>query len=1263
MATHSEIQDQAYQFFIEEAPELLQLIETGLLNLQQERTTAKIHDLMRAAHSIKGGAASVGLEAIKTLAHRLEDIFKAFYSDEVQLDTELESLLLKAYDCLRNPLIQQIEQGYFDPEQALARAQSTYAQIEERLGDALTQVDNYIPSSGDLGIDIVSSIFEVDVAQGLERLASVLANPQNYEVVGELKAQADVFAGFAELLNLSGFGAIAQTAVAAVEQNPHQVLKIIELALADFTTGRAAVLAGDRTQGGNPSTALVALTEAPAPPANDITNSLNTTSEFEDIFSDFNLGEATNAFEDFTLSEQTATQPSQLNPLVEETFETSPTVAHQETDLDQATVEPPSWKVTDSVDVTDIFNNFNQDQQTLLFEDIALAQETETTAQQPQVNLPAQEVPLSPPIVADLRTSDLGQVSQDIPSDQSTPSEDQVNPVQEAEASFPEETISPTAETVPHSEQDQQDLSKAKADPSPGSKPVANSPNPSSTASAPLKNSSLEVPKTLEAAVEKIEQIFESLPPLQDMPASDVPSPPTLPAAAFLANELAINPPTQSAKSQQHQPTRSNQSTPKPSQHPSQSPTSISPESSVRVNLKRLERMNNLVGELVINRNSIGLQNEQLQAAVRELTQRFELCQTIVSQIQELSDQSLASASSAGSMVSNPSFASLSQNELNQQGTNSVGERNSPQQSVTWSGQKSLESESDPFNKPLFDSLEMDSYSNVHALIQGLQEEMMLLKEAVGDITLFAQQSDQTLEQQRQMLSQLRDELMWARMLPLGQVLNRFPRALRDLSTQHHKPAKLKLSGTGVLVDRAVLEKLYDPLLHLLRNAFDHGIESPQIRRKRGKSEEGQIEIRAYHKGNQTIIQVKDDGEGLNIERIRKKVLAKGLLSAKQIAKAPPSRLLKMIFEPGFSTAAKVSELSGRGVGLDVVRSQIRALKGKISVTSSPGKGTTFTLRLPLTLTIAKLLIATVGPIVIALPSDSIEEIVVPKGDQMQKSGTKRFLLWRGQMVPTYTMSDLLEYNCPVRETTPSKALVYVPTPEDWALPLVVMRREQQAFGLEIDRVITEQELVIKPFGKVLAAPSYTYGCTILGDGSLIPVMDGNALLEQFLAQSQEETKPRSLSHILEATTKKKSSVNRTQTPAKTAPLPTILIVDDSTGLRRTLAMSLQKAGYRVLQARDGHEALEQLRQSSKVQMIICDIEMPNMNGFEFLGQRRQDPQLSKITIAMLTSRSSEKHQRLAMHLGANAYFTKPYIEQDFIGKIKNIIEQSKSEV
>ncbi|HAG83076.1 MAG TPA: hybrid sensor histidine kinase/response regulator, partial [Cyanobacteria bacterium UBA12227] len=343
-------------------------------------------------------------------------------------------------------------------------------------------------------------------------------------------------------------------------------------------------------------------------------------------------------------------------------------------------------------------------------------------------------------------------------------------------------------------------------------------------------------------------------------------------------------------------------------------------------------------------------------------------------------------------------------------------------------------------------------------------------------------------EQQRQMLTHLRDELMWARMLPIGEVLNRFPRMLRELSTTYHKRVNLKLYGTGVLVDKAVLEKLYDPLLHLLRNAFDHGIESPEIRRQQGKSEQGEIEIRAYHKGSQTIIEVKDDGQGLNSERIGRRAVDLGLLSPQQLGTISNSRLWELIFEPGFSTAHQVSELSGRGVGLDVARLQLRSLKGTISVSSSPGSGTTFTLRLPLTLTIAKLLVCFIGSTAIAVPSDSIEELVIPKENQVKQSGIQRFLHWRGQLVPTHRLSDLLEYACPLSESSPSKVLVAVPSPEQWALPMLILRQEQKVFALEVDRLVTEQELVIKPFGSAIAPPSYAYGCTILGDGSLIPV-------------------------------------------------------------------------------------------------------------------------------------------------------------------------------
>ncbi|HEY9598262.1 MAG TPA: hybrid sensor histidine kinase/response regulator, partial [Cyanophyceae cyanobacterium] len=679
------------------------------------------------------------------------------------------------------------------------------------------------------------------------------------------------------------------------------------------------------------------------------------------------------------------------------------------------------------------------------------------------------------------------------------------------------------------------------------------------------------------------------------------------------------------------------------------------------------------------NRNGLSLQNEQLQGSVRELLNRFMRVQDMVGHLRKLSDQMLVTPErfSDGTL---PRF-------------------------ITQLGDLAS-------FRADFDALELDNYSLLQSQLQGLLEDMMQLEESVEDIVLFAKATNQTLEQQRQMLTQLRDELMWARMLPLGEILNRFPRVLRDLSTTYHKPVSLKLTGTSVLVDKAVLDKLYDPLLHLLRNAFDHGIEEfSEIRRQRRKPETGQIEIRAYHQGSQTIIEVRDDGQGLNIERIRERALEMGLFTASQLATISSNHLYELIFEPGFSTAKQVSKLSGRGVGLDVVRAQMRSLKGSVSVISEPGTGTTFTLRLPLTLTIAKLLVCFIGSTALALPSDSVEEIVVPRANQVQESGSQRFLQWRGQIVPAYRLADLLHYNCPLSETSPSKALFAVPSPQNWALPMLLLRQAGRVLALEIDRLVTEQELVIKPFGSAIAPPSYTYGCTILGDGSLIPVIDAVALSEQLLAsttgvntlsnlrsekldvhinslppvnisqvgqrlltgstslsESQEVNQDgwrsgdvRSLPYSTSATNNESSS-NSTREPLRMLKAPTILVVDDAVALRRTLALTLERAGCRVLQAPDGREAIEVLQHSSSVELVVCDVEMPNMNGFEFLGYRRQDPNLAAIPVVMLTSRSNDKHRWLAMQLGATAYFTKPYLEQEFVGAIKKILSQGIQE-
>ena len=351
MAIDSDIRDQAYQFFIQEAPELMEVIEAELLTLRQERSTAKIHNMMRAAHSIKGGAASVGLETIKTLAHSLEDIFKGLHNEKLEIDAGVEGLLLQAYDCLRFPLMDQINTGQFNSDQAMAMAEPVFAQIETRIGHFLREAAN-LPSSVELGVDIALSIFEVDVAQGLERVATVLAAPQSNEVAGELRAQAEVFAGLAELLNLPGFGAIATAAVAALDAHPDQALHITQIALADFQAAREAVIAGDRTQGGALSSALAELAHLPIPlsPPLPLSPSSEPPTEDANIFS---LGDV---FGDFALSTEAPAQD--LSPLISATplVEEVSTAGEAELDLSPVISETENTNISALVD--DVFGAF-----------------------------------------------------------------------------------------------------------------------------------------------------------------------------------------------------------------------------------------------------------------------------------------------------------------------------------------------------------------------------------------------------------------------------------------------------------------------------------------------------------------------------------------------------------------------------------------------------------------------------------------------------------------------------------------------------------------------------------------------------------------------------------------------------------------------------------------------------------------------------------------------------------------------------------------
>ncbi len=1076
-----DIHEPSYQFFIEEAPELLHMIEQGLLTLRTERTQGKVHEIMRAAHSLKGGAASVGLLAIKEISHRLEDIFKAFYNESLVLDENLETLLLEAYDCLKNPLEEQINTGYYDPQVALNNAMPLLDAIAFNLGDYLSEGEQYLPSSADLGVDIVASLFEVDITQGLTQLQTALATQEPTLIQETLTAQTEVFLGLAEILNLSGFKAIGEAVQQALQNQPDQVLVIAQQALTDWQNSCDQVLnQGDRREGGRPSSALLALTQ-----------------------------KATS--EKVPLQADTTPRISLSNLFGEEEEEEIPIVPEPVTEE----IVAPEIVAEPAVLPEDVFASF------------ALEMEAEN-AVTPATTETEEVTPELPP-APDLEVVFGGLIPDALAWEES--------PIAETEAP-------PALDT-----------------------------------------------EQLVSLVQSVEQVFEQL------PIAEV-SPPPVAAAP----EAMLPTPTVQTTSTQAQ------SPEKPAQPAT--PASLS----IRVDFQRLERMNNWVGELAINRNSLSLQNDQLQTSVRALLRRFSNFQNMTNKLRLLADQ----------LVIMPDA----------------------------DGRFRMRSERQDWMSNAFDSLEMDSYGALSGQLQDILEEMMQLEEAVDDIVLFARATNQSLEEQRQMLFSLRDELMWARMLPLGEVLNRFPRVLRDLSTKYHKPVQLKLYGTAVLVDRLALEKLYDPLMHLLRNAFDHGIEPPDVRRSQGKSEQGTIEIHAYHQGNQTIIELRDDGGGLKTERIAKQGIEKGLITEDQAQRMTPEQIHNLVFEPNFSTASQVSELSGRGVGLDVVRQQLQSLKGTVTVSSRVGVGTTFSLRLPLTLTIAKLLVCLIRQdnqrttTAIAIPSDSVAELLVPRPEQIKVAVAQRFLIWQGQTVPIYPLNVLLSYNCSLTEQQASKALMTVPHPEDWQLPLILLKRGNHYYALEVNRLVTEQELVIKPFASVVEAPAYLYGCTILGDGTLIPVVNGNQLLERFWDQGTEIT-------TLE-TAGAEADLDRITTSQP----PLILVADDSAALRRTLALTLEKAGYRVVQAKDGQEALDLLSRTPGIQLVICDVEMPNLNGFEFLGQRRRNPDMMKVPVAMLTSRGSDKHRQLATHLGASAYFTKPYIEQQFLNAIKEMLDR-----
>ncbi|MFM2430425.1 MAG: hypothetical protein RLZZ511_1638 [Cyanobacteriota bacterium] len=1213
----SEIHDQAYQFFIQESVEFLQILETGLMDLTEDHTVPKIHELMRAAHSIKGGAASVGLNSIKQLAYQLEDCLRALYQDTVVVDRELEDLLLQAFDCLQGPLQQQIETGEHDEEAATAAAEPVFVALVERLGEALEQVNTAMPTSAELGIDIVAAIFAGDVQNGIQRIEQVLSHPNPHELVGEIRAQAEVFVGVGELVNLPGWVAIAKAILAALQESPATAREIAAIALVDLTAAAAAVLAGDRSQGGTPSDALLAYSHgatvnASIPSANHPSIPTIAASEIDDAFA------AVIAEDDPIDFDWLAVDPDG-EPYSGEPYSGEPYSG-----------EPDRGEL-DNVPIDELANAAQIASATTIFEANS-------------------EVPIDFDSIPTAQLDELFALAMD-PADLFLAADDSMphavhHPVDDSIHDCNDVTVMPPDD----------DLAAASLKTMTASIPAADNPGMLNAAiisdddfanldaffDLALDPDGFDLTEAAPIPV-VIPPTVDALPPLVLPPLSDRFTPVEPPLAQALPTDCTIAQTIQTLLENADRGVYQGSAAPpnpnkqvnrsriaKPTEKATSSKTTNSKATNsnhvVRVDLARLEQISNRVGTMVTQENTTRLHNQQLQATAQAMLQRFSQFEAVAKQIGNWSDQSQKLR------------AKLTRQQAAAAQAPATPAPATPVQSLgnSW--------EAD------FDPLQMDTYSELYGFAQEMLELMAQMGEGMTDINQLSQQAVRSQTQQQQLLKQLRDDLQWARMLPLDDLLQRFPRMMRDLSSRYGKPVKLELSGTNTLVDKSILQSLYDPLVHLLRNAFDHGIELPEERIAQGKAAQATIAVRAFHRGNQTYIEISDDGRGIDPDRLRQKVVEKGLVSASQAAKLKPQELYSYLFAPGFSTADQVSELSGRGVGLDAVKSQILGLKGNVSLSSSVGAGSTFTLQLPLTLSVASLLVFSIQSCMMALPIDALKAIVVVPKRQIQLQQGRKVYHWDEQAVPLCPRSQFLQ-SYPLPRQLPV-SLKPIPLPDqDTTTLLLVEAADRQLIALAADQILQEQELAIKPFGSAIAPPPYFYGCTILGNGLLVPVLDAQALLQPELILPAPSLKPSdSAEAIRDRSTMTGIAVDRT---------PVILVVDDSLTTRQSLALTLQKAGYRTIQAKDGREGLEQLAREPDIKAVFSDVEMPRMNGFEFLSQCRQQYTKEQLPVIMLTSRGGDKHRQIAQYMGANDYLTKPYLAVDVLRSLEAVLPKA----
>src|ERR1700719_39147 len=635
---------------------------------------------------------------------------------------------------------------------------------------------------------------------------------------------------------------------------------------------------------------------------------------------------------------------------------------------------------------------------------------------------------------------------------------------------------------------------------------------------------------------------------------------------------------------------------------------------SVRIALSRLDRMMNTVGELVINRTRMVGRVAELEKLVDTLSFSKERLQGKVGEFQEKYEFNRISST----RQTGPWSPSTARQTL----------------TSAASGDTSFWSD--------FSELEMDRYDDFNILSRSMAEISADVNEVLSQLQGYIGRVEGDIDEFTKLAHHFKDEFTAARMVPIGTLYSRLSRAVRDAAKSADKQVELDLGGSETELDNSIIQQISDPLVHLVRNSVAHGIESGEDRIAAGKPQFGKVSLRAYHRGNHIYIEVQDDGRGIDYDRVRHSAIERGLVSPETADRLTERDLREMLFHPGFSTAPVKTELAGRGVGLDVVRANLNTLNGEIDIQSTTGVGTTFTLKVPLTLIISPALFVRCGATSFALPLAVVEEIRRLRSDEIENVGGKLLTKVRDVVTEVVRLDGYLGL-------PPLEAI-------NGYFHMVVANTGNRQIGLVVEDVIGKDEIVIKNLGEYLRRVKLFPGTTIAPDGSLILLLDLNRMVATHPTERRTLQATASAARIFAPGS---AAVAHGSIPAEAIDRVTherlIVVADDSISVRKFVGRMLEKNGYVVKLAADGLEAAELVTQHG-CHLVITDLEMPRMTGYELMVQLRQNASTRRIPVMVVTSRAGAKHRDRAIKEGAAAFLTKPVQEDQLLAAVEQLL-------